>query len=88
MRFGMPLPERIKNAPDLWMGNELFYKGFLDLTSSRPIAMALGPLSLLTIIEYCMIMGIEGEQQEDFIWVLQHLDQKYLDWSGARGKPK
>ena len=88
MRFGMPLPERIKNAPDLWLGNELFYKGFLDLTSSRPIGMALGPLSLLTIMQYCMIMEIEGEQRDDFIWVLTRLDQKYLDWSGKRAKPQ
>lgn len=86
MRFKQPLPNRIQNAPELWQGNELYYVGFLDLTSSRPIGFGLGPLSLLTVLEYCFIMDIEGEQQEDFIWILQRLDAKYLEWSGKRGK--
>jgi hypothetical protein len=38
------------------------------------------------MLEYCMIMGIEGEQREDFLWLLSHLDQKYIEWSNARAK--
>lgn len=85
MRYGKPLPERIQNAPELWLGNLLFYLGFLDLTSDRQIGMAVGPLSVLSMLEYCMIMDIDGEQREDFLWLLSHLDQKYIEWSKAHG---
>lgn len=88
MRFGMPLPDRIQNAPELNLGSELFYTGFLELTSCRQIGMGLGPIPLLSILEYCLINGIDGEQREDFIWFIQRLDSKYLEWSKARAKSK
>jgi len=86
MRFGLPLPDRIQNAPELNLGSELYYTGFLELTSCRQVGMDLGPIPLLAILEYCMINGIEGEQLDDFVWMIQRLDQKYLEWSRARAK--
>lgn len=86
MRFGQPLPARIRDAPDLWLGNQLYYQGFLDLTSTRRVNMSVGPLSILSVMEYAMAYGIEGEQLEDFIWMLSRLDSKYLEWSKNRGK--
>lgn len=32
--------------------------------------------------------GIEGEQQDDFMWLVQRLDQKYLEWSRTRAQSK
>lgn len=86
MRFHQPIPDRIQNAPDLWLGLGLYYRGFLDLTSDRQIGMAVGPIPMSVILEYCARYGIEGEQQEDFIWLVARLDQKYLAWSTKRGK--
>lgn len=82
----MPLPDRIKNAPELTLGLELYYTGFLDLTSCRQLGMGLGPIPMLSILEYCFFKGIEGELQEDFVWIIQRLDHKYLEWSKAHGK--
>lgn len=81
MRFGMKLPDRIQNAPELWLGNLLYYQGFLDLTSTRQIGMAIGPIGYLSMVEYCAVHGIQGEQREDFLWVIPQLDNKYLEWS-------
>lgn len=88
MRFGQPLPTSIQNAPELHLGLELYYTGFLDLTSCRQVGAGLGPIPLLAILEYCLISGIEGEQQEDFVWFIQRLDHKYLEWSRNRAKSK
>lgn len=82
----MPLPDKIKNAPELTLGLELYYTGFLDLTSCRQLGMGLGPIALLSILEYCMFLEIEGEQQDDFVWIIQRLDHKYLEWSRNRGQ--
>lgn len=80
----MPLPERIQNAPELTPGTQLFYTGFLELTSNRSMGAALGPIPFLAILEYCLIKGIEGEQQDNFVWLIQRLDQKYLEWSRSK----
>lgn len=80
----MPLPDRIQAAPELFLGLELYYSGFLDLTSSRQLGMGLGPISLMSILEYCLYKGIDGEQQEDFVYMVQNLDHKYLEWSRNR----
>ena len=81
MRYGLPLPDRIQKAPELRFGLQLYYAGFLDLTSCRNIGMGLGPIPLLSMLEYCLINDISGEQREDFVWFIQRLDHKYLSWS-------
>lgn len=85
MRFGLPLPDRIQNAPELNMGLQLFYTGFLELTSTRPTGFGPGPISQLSVLEYCIVNGIDGEQRDDFIWMIARLDEKYLTWSRDRG---
>lgn len=84
MRFGLPLPDRIQNAPELLLGLQLYYQGFIELTSCRQIGMALGPVSYLSMMEYCRAVGIEGDQRDDFLWITSRLDQRYLEWSGKR----
>jgi len=88
MRFGLPLPDRIQNAPELNLGLELFYIGFLELTSCRQVGMGIGPITNLSMMDYCDRNGIVGEQREDFLWILPRLDHKYLEWSAARAKSK
>lgn len=83
----MPLPERIKNAPELTPGLELFYNGFIECGTCRQIGMAVGPIPYTDLVAYCAGHEIEGEQREDFLWLAQRLDQKYMDWSLKRGKP-
>jgi len=68
------------------LGLELYYSGFVDLTSTRSVGFSLGPISLLKMIEYCEAVEIEGEQREDFLWLVSRLDAKYLDWSANRAK--
>lgn len=93
MRFGMPIPERIQNAPELEQTWQLYYQGFLDLNSTRDMGMAMGPISYMTMVEYCLMNEIYGEQQQDFIWIVARLDQRYLkrsnkDHGGPQGPSK
>ena len=80
-RFNRPIPEKIANAPELALGLELFYQGFLDLSSCRALGQVCGPIPMTAILEYCLVHEIEGDQREDFVWILQRLDNKYLDRS-------
>lgn len=85
-KFGMPLPEKIRNAPTLHMGSELYYAGFLDLTSCRSLGHVVGPVSYLTMLDYCNAHAILGEQRDDFLWIVPRLDQKYLNWLAKKAE--
>ena len=84
------MPERIANAPELYLGLELFYVGFLDLTTSRPLVGfgAEAPVDWFRINRYCKEQGIEGEQREDFFYHIQHLDSAYLDFKAKKAEKK
>lgn len=80
----MPIPEKIKNAPSLFMGLELYFTAFTDLTSSRTD----GPISWLSISDYCIVNEIEGEQRDDLFYFVTNMDSKYLKWcSSKNSKP-
>lgn len=80
IRDRMPLPERIANAPALFLGLELYYGAFADLNTCR----AEGPISWLTIDEYAQRRGLCGEQKEDLFFFVREMDNAYLEFQ--RGK--
>ena len=77
-RYRTPIPEKILNAPELYLGLELYYTGFLDLSSSRSFGFAEGPISILSMIAYCDRFGFDNEQTEDFVYHISRLDNAYL----------
>jgi hypothetical protein len=83
----MPLPDRIQNAPELFQGLELFYMAFMDLTSCRGQGYGTeGPIGWLQISEYCFIHAIIGEQRDDLIYHIQHMDESYLKFKANKLK--
>jgi len=83
----LPLPDRIKNAPELLLGLEIFYMAFMDLTSCRGQGYGTeGPISWLSINEYCVIHGIIGEQRDDLIYHVQKMDEAYLKFKAKKLK--
>lgn len=83
----MPLPDKIANAPYLFQGLELFYMAFVDLTTCRGQGYGSeGPIGWLQIHEYCIVNDIQGEQREDTLYHVQHLDAAYLLFKGKKLK--
>lgn len=88
-RNGMPLPDKIANAPELEEGLECYYAAFLDLNSCR----ALGPhgegaIPWTTISQYASFHNYQGEELEDLFYHTQRLDKVYLDWSIKKAKER
>lgn len=80
-----PLPDAIANAPDLWLGLDLFYMAFTDLTSCRSFSTGgPGPIPWSAIQIYCDAYEIKGEQREDVFYHVQHLDTAYLEWAAKK----
>jgi hypothetical protein len=82
-REGLQLPERIKNAPDLYIGLELYYLSFFDLSSCRT-GMGDGPISWIAIEQYARLNEFSEEQREDLHHHIRSMDQVYLKWSSKK----
>jgi hypothetical protein len=85
------LPDSLQDAPQLYVGLEIYYEAFLALTTCRALGHgAQGPISWLTIAEYADRNDFEGEQREDLFYFIAHMDKAYLDFQikrmEARGK--
>lgn len=87
MRSGAPLPDRIKNAPELLQGLELYLLAFMELTSCRGLGYgSVGPIPWLAIDRYCEVHRVEGESREDLFYQVQRLDKVYLEWQTDKSK--
>jgi hypothetical protein len=75
---GLPLPDKIANAPSLHSWNELWFSCFSDLNTSRTMGMSLGPISWITIAQWALAMDIHGEQLDDLFYHVEHLDDAYM----------
>lgn len=86
VRQGLPLPDAIKNAPQLFLGLELYFQGFLELNDERQIGMAAGPIPWRALQQYCEVYDIVGDQKEDFFFHIKSLDAEFLRWQGEQSK--
>ena len=84
MREGIPLPQRIENAPSLLPGLELYYVTFMDLMASRNSGFGIGPIWWETVQKYCEVHGIEGDQAEDMHFHIRNLDTEYMKFSAKK----
>lgn len=84
----MPLPPKIQNAPELQVGLEFYYAAFLELTSCRFLGFGEGPISYLSIQNYCEIHEVEGEQRDDLVYHIQQMDAAYLKWRASQLEKK
>lgn len=84
LKSGQPIPNKIQNAPELWPGLELFYLAFLELSSTRNVGFGLGPIPWTSMSDYCVAHDIEGEQRDDLIYHVSHLDLEYLKYKDKK----
>lgn len=79
MRERQPLPDAIKNAPDLRIGLEFFYNAFVDLNRDRT-GMGDGPISWATIEDYGRSIGLEEDDRDDLHFFVEALDSAFRDF--------
>ena len=71
----MPIPEKIKNAPELYMGLQLFFNAFTDLSSSRGASgLSEGLIPWWVIQDYCDRNELDADTTEDMHYHICQLD--------------
>jgi len=60
---------------------ELYYLAFLELSDSRQIGMALGPIPWKVIHDYCMAYELDADQTEEMHHHIREMDSAYLEYN-------
>lgn len=84
----MPIPDRIKNAPDLFLGNELYIDAFFHLNTSRNSTFDIAPITWFNIQEYCQLRGLDEETTEDMHFLIPRMDTEYISWVRSKKNGK
>lgn len=79
MRMGRPIPDRIRNAPELFMGLDLYLDAFFDLDSERSHGLGLTPIPWTSIKQYAEAWEFDEEQTHDLFFFIKKMDQAHLD---------
>ena len=87
LRAGQELPEKIKNAPDLWMGNHFYYAAYMQLSSDRA-GMELGPIRFSAIERFADLHSLSYEERVDLHDILASVDNQYLAHINAKREKK
>lgn len=75
----------------MWAHLDLIYEAFWTLNLDRPVAWGLGPISLLSILSYLELIGIEASEREERIYwfrLIRALDFEYLSYHADKDKKK
>lgn len=81
LRDGTPIPEAIRNAPDLEIGLHFYFMAFLDLTTCRSIGMSMeGPIWWTAIDRYAERWKLKGERCEDLFYYIAEMDKVFLEY--------
>ena len=86
LRQNTDFPDKIKNAPSLFMGLELFFKAWMELSTCRINSLEEGPIPWESIRNYCLEYGIVGELKEDMFYLIRSLDNAYLSYRRDKAK--
>lgn len=78
LRERLPFPKAIQNAPELWLGLELFFGAFLDLDGDRPSGWTIRPIPWTSISDYAQAYNIVDEQREDLFHYIRAMDRAYI----------
>jgi hypothetical protein len=86
-RSGLPIPDRIENAPSIMPGLELYYIGFLELNSSRSLGgFGIGPIPWLAIEQYSQALELDEDQKMAMHFHIVEMDKAYLRHQQKKNK--
>lgn len=82
-----PIPAHILSAPELGVGLEFWHDSFQKLTTCRPPSMGgFARIPWTAVSQFCHDYEIEGEDREDFEYVMSHVDNNYITFLNERAE--
>lgn len=81
-----PLPESIQNAPDLFVGLELYFSAFIELNTCRQTGWSAGPIPTSSILEYCAWLDLDADETEDMFYLIRQMDHAFLKYIAKKNQ--
>lgn len=85
---GMPIPDAILNAPEIYDGDDLFLKGFEELDTCRSIGLSKGQIPWTAIYQYCSFLGFDQELAYEFNLIIRMIDIELLNYEADKAEQK
>lgn len=86
LRAGKAIPERIKNAPVLNNGLELYLKAFFDLDTERATGFSIGRIPFSAVAFYATYYRFDELQSERLLYFIRSMDAEYCNYIEAKNK--
>ena len=84
----MPVPDKIKNAPELNIGLMFYWKAYQDLTSDRDVGMGVGPIPWLSMDSWGARNRVRGDDFERLVAILKDMDATFMEHNSRKNKSK
>ena len=75
---GLPLPDRIANAPVLRLDLAMYLNAFFELDASRQVGMEVGKIPWHIMIEYARYHALSEEQTDNLVYFVKALDTAFI----------
>ena len=74
------LPDKIKNAPEILPGLELYYEAFTELSSSRSSGFGVGAIPWMALDRWAERYGLEGDDFERLAIYIRMMDAEFIKY--------
>ena len=79
------IPQRILNAPLLFLGLDWVYQVFGKLTTCRQLGMGVpGPIPWTAVNEFCIANDVRDDDQEELEFLIERMDDAYIKYAIAK----
>lgn len=75
---GQPIPDFIKNKPELDIGLDIYLQAFFDLDSERTHAFGPAGIPTTSMLQYAKAFKFDDEQTDDLVYFLRQMDTENL----------
>ncbi len=78
LQWGGPIPDPVKEQPDLEPGLEIFFEAFWSLSTTRSLGMSSGPIPWTACQSYAEVCHFDEEQADDLWFFVSSMDAVFL----------
>lgn len=75
---GQPIPDFIKNKPELESGLAVYFQAYLDLDNERTHAFGPAGIPTTAMLAYAKAFKFTDEQTDDLVYFLRQMDTENL----------
>lgn len=75
---GQPIPDFIKNKPELYSGLEVYLQAYFDLDSERTHAYGPAGIPTTSMLLYASAFNFDEEQTDDLVYFIRTMDAENL----------